>query len=288
MLPVTIGLGVINFDLLINSSLGSLVSEQAPRAIDAAFRIYMLPQGMFSVALATVLFPALSRLAARRDFDGLRATAANGVRQITMLLLPAAVFCAVLATPIVRLIYQHGSFGTSSTDLVSEALFWFSFSLPFAGVNLLLTRTFFSLQRPWIPTALATVNLVVNALISLALYKPFGIAGLVIGTAVASAGMTFSQAFYLRRELHGRLEGGRTLMAVARMSIASAVLGIASYGTWWVLDQALGRSILAQLLAVAGSAVAGFVVYSALVLAMRIPEAHRIEQVVAGRLRARA
>lgn len=63
MLPVTIGLGVINFDLLINSSLGSLVSNQAPRAIDAAFRIYMLPQGMFSVALATVLFPALSRYA---------------------------------------------------------------------------------------------------------------------------------------------------------------------------------------------------------------------------------
>src|SRR3954466_6269935 len=59
MFPVTLGLGIINFDLLINSSLGSLVSESAPRAIDAAFRIYMLPQGMFSVALATVLFPAL-------------------------------------------------------------------------------------------------------------------------------------------------------------------------------------------------------------------------------------
>src|SRR5919201_4106990 len=65
MLPVTIGLGLINFNVLINSTLGSLVSEGAPRAIDAAFRIYMLPQGMFSVAVATVLFPALSRLAAR-------------------------------------------------------------------------------------------------------------------------------------------------------------------------------------------------------------------------------
>ena len=46
---------------------------EAPRAIDAAFRIYMLPQGMFSVAIATVLFPQLSRLAARRDLAGLRA-----------------------------------------------------------------------------------------------------------------------------------------------------------------------------------------------------------------------
>jgi putative peptidoglycan lipid II flippase len=287
MLPVTIGLGVINFDLVINSSLGSLVSVEAPRAIDAAFRVYMLPQGMFSVALATVLFPTLSRYAARNDLDGLRATMSTGVRAIFLLLIPAATFTLVMATPIVRLIYQHGVFGPGSTERVSTALFWFSFSLPFAGVNLLLTRTFFSLQRPWIPTALATVNLLVNALISLALYKPFGIAGLVIGTAVASAGMTFSQAFYLRRELHGRLEGGRTLMAVAQMSLASAVLGGVSYGTWWALDSALGRSIPAQLLSVSAAAIAGFVVYAAIVLMMRIPEAQRIELAVAGRLRRR-
>src|SRR5213075_2489318 len=105
---------------------------------------------------------------------------------------------------------------------------------------------FFSLQRPWIPTALATGNLVVKALISLALYKPFGIAGLVIGTAVASAGMTASQAYYLRRELHGRLEGGRTVMMVTRMTVAAAALGGVSYGVWWALDSALGRSIPAQ------------------------------------------
>src|SRR5919198_3115414 len=141
MLPVTIGLGLINFNLLINSTLGSLVSDQAARAIDAAFRIYMLPQGMFSVAIATVLFPALSRLAARKDLDGLRALTANGMRQVFLLLIPAAAATLALATPITRLIYQHGAFGPGSTDLVSTALFWFSFSLPFSGVNLLLTRT---------------------------------------------------------------------------------------------------------------------------------------------------
>src|SRR4051812_27566759 len=288
MLPVTIGLGVINFDLVINSSLGSLVSVEAPRAIDAAFRVYMLPQGMFSVALATVLFPTLSRYAARRDLDGLRTTMATGVRSIFLFLIPAAAFTLVLATPIVRLVFQHGAFGPDSTERVSTALFWFSFSLPFAGVNLLLTRTFFSLQRPWIPTALATGNLVVNALTSLALYKPFGIAGLVIGTAVASAGMTASQAFYLRRELHGRLEGGRTMMAVAQITVASVALAAAAYGTWWALDSALGRSIAAQIVSVAVAALVGFAVYAVAVLMLRIPEAQRLEQVVAGRLRRRA
>ena len=182
MLPVTIGLGIVNLDQLINSAFGTLVSKEAPRAIDNAFRIYMLPQGIFSVAVATVLFPTLSRMAARRDAGGMRRAIGIGMRQINLLLIPAAAFLMVLATPIVRLLYQRGQFNAASTHLVSIALFWFAFSLPFGGLNLLLTRTFFAVQRPWIPTRLAAINIVVDIIVSLALYKPLGIAGLVIGT----------------------------------------------------------------------------------------------------------
>ena len=67
-----IGLGIVNLDQLLNSVFGTLVSKEAPRAIDNAFRIYMLPQGLFSVAVATVLFPTLSRMAARREVTNMR------------------------------------------------------------------------------------------------------------------------------------------------------------------------------------------------------------------------
>ena len=193
MLPVTIGLGIVNLDQLLNSVFGSLVSDQAPRAIDNAFRIYMLPQGVFSVAVATVLFPTLSRQAARRDVAGMRRAVGIGMRQINLLLIPAAGLMMVLATPITRLVFQRGNFGPHSTHLVSTALFWFAFSLPFGGINLLLTRTFFAVQRPWIPTALAGINMIVDIIVSIALYKPLGIAGLVIGTAAANAVMTALQ-----------------------------------------------------------------------------------------------
>ena len=66
--PVTISIGIINIDIFLNAGLGTLVpGGHAPSAINDAFRIYMLPQGVFSVAVATVLFPTLSRQAARRD-----------------------------------------------------------------------------------------------------------------------------------------------------------------------------------------------------------------------------
>jgi putative peptidoglycan lipid II flippase len=284
MLPVTIGLGLINFNVLINSTLGSLVSEGAPRAIDAAFRIYMLPQGMFSVAIATVLFPALSRYAARRDLDGLRALTANGMRQIFLLLIPAAAATLALATPITRLIYQHGEFGSSSTDLVSSALFWFSFSLPFSGVNLLLTRTFFSLQKPWITTGIAALNLAVNVAVSVALYSPFGIAGIVIGTGVSSAVMTLAQMHFLRRELHGRLEVRRTLVVTTQITAAAALLAGAAYVVWYGLDRALGEGLPAQVLSVGIALSVGAVVYAFTVLALRIPEARQIQRLVVGRL----
>jgi putative peptidoglycan lipid II flippase len=287
MLPVTISLGIINFDLLINSSLGTLVSPEAPRAIDAAFRIYMLPQGMFSVAIATVLFPTLSRFAARGDLDGLRHTMATGVRQICLLLIPAAAISIVLAEPITRLVYQRGAFDDESTELVSTALLWFSFSLPFSGINLLFSRTFFSLQKPWMPTALSLGSLVVNLIVSLALYKPFGVAGLVIGTVVSNVAMAIGQGWGLRRRLHGRLEGAATSAAVLRMLLAAALLAGASWFVWWGLDRALGESLPAQIVSVGMGIATGTMFYVALVLQWRVPEAEQIYRLVAGRLGAR-
>jgi putative peptidoglycan lipid II flippase len=284
MLPVTIGLGLINFNLLINTYFGFLISEEAPASIEKAFRIYMLPQGMFSVAVATVLFPALSRLVARQDWDGLRATQGNGIRQIALLLIPAAAVTIALPEPITRLVYERGEFDAQSTDQVAEALFWFSFSLPFSGFNLLLTRTFFSLQRPWTPTALAGVTLVINVAVSAALYEPLGIGGVVLGTVVSTAAMTLGQGYYLRRRIGG-LQLTTTLRTTARVVVAAAVLGAVAYGTWYALDQALGDSLLAQAISVGTALALGSAVYAAIVLALRIPEANQIRDLFTRRLR---
>jgi putative peptidoglycan lipid II flippase len=284
MLPVTIGLGLINFNLLINTFFGFRISDEAPAAIEKAFRIYMLPQGMFSVAVATVLFPALSRLVARQDWAGLRATQGNGMRQIALLLIPAAAVTIALPEPITRLVYERGAFDAGSTDQVSEALFWFSFSLPFSGFNLLLTRTFFSLQRPWTPTALAGFTLAINFAVSAALYGPMGIGGVVLGTVASTAAMTAGQGYFLRRRIGG-LQLGTTMRVAAQVVGASAVLGVVAYASWYGLDRALGDSLLAQAVSVGVALTLGSVVYAAIVLALRIPEAQQIQALFTRRLR---
>ncbi len=282
MLPVTISLGLINFNLVINSFFGTLVSDRAPAAIDKAFRIYMLPQGMFSVAVATVIFPTLSRFAARGQYADLRATMTNGMRQIVLLLLPAAAAILVLSEPMIRLVYERGEFGPSQTQLVATALFWFAFSLPFNGLFLLLTRTFFSLQRPWVPTVIAAANLAITALAALALYAPFGVGGIVAGTAIATAVSVVAQSVILRNTLGG-LDLGSLASSSMRIGIGAAALAGVSYGVWTLLDDALGRSTGDQIVEMTVALSAGVVIYLAALAVLRVPELDQIRRLVTRR-----
>ncbi|MBS1679898.1 MAG: murein biosynthesis integral membrane protein MurJ [Actinobacteria bacterium] len=275
MLPVTISLGLINFNALINSFFGSLVSKEAPAAIDKAFRLYQLPQGIFSVAIATVLFPTLARFANNKEFVNLRATLANGMRQILFVLVPAAATFLALSDPIIRLVYQRGEFHANETVVVATALFWFAFSLPTNGVYLLQTRTFFSLQKPWQATGLAVIDLVVSALAAWALYGPFGVGGIVAGTGIGTSAAVFAQAYILRREFGG-LELGRLLSTTIRISIASLALAAVSWVVWDLLDQALGRSTVAQIVSLGTGMTVGAIVYLGVAWVLRIAELEQI------------
>jgi putative peptidoglycan lipid II flippase len=275
MLPVTISLGLINFNMLINSLFGSLVSDQSPAAIDKAFRIYQLPQGIFSVAIATVLFPTLARFAARGELENLRGTMANGMRQILFVLVPATAAVLVLSEPMIRLIYQRGEFTPEQTTLVATALFWFAFSLPTNGLYLLQTRTFFSLQRPWMATGLAGFDLAVSTLGALLLYKPFGTGGIVAGTGIGTTAAVIAQAAVLRREFDG-LELRRLAGTGARILVASAALAAVSYGVWDVLDRQLGRDLAAQIVSLGTALGLGGSVY---LLAARLMNIAELEQI---------
>jgi putative peptidoglycan lipid II flippase len=277
MLPVTLGLGLININLSVDTIFATLVSDAAPRAIDAAFRLYLLPQGVFSVAIATVLFPTISRLAARDDIAGMRRTLAGGVRQIFFMLLPASAFLLVLAEPVTRLVYQRGEFGTGSTDLTSRALVFFAIGLAFNGASLLVIRAFFSLQSPWLPTKVALLGLVLNAALDAAFYKPLGTGGIPLSTSLSSI-VTFSVLIWLLDRELGGLHGAWMLDGAVRSVLASAISVLLGWEVWHVIDGALGRSLGAQLLSVGAAVVAATAAYLAAAQAFEMRELRALGQ----------
>ncbi len=261
MLPVMLGLGLINVSAVIGTFVASKWIDPtiAPNAIDKAFRVYLLPQGMFSVAVATVLFPTLARLATRGDLTGVRDTIALGLRHINFLLLPAAAFSIVLAEPIVRLLYERGAFDPDETTVVAGALAAFSIGLTFNGMMLMLNRGFFSLQQPWIPTAVALAILVLNVALYAVFYRvgAWGIPLAISLSNIAGVGMLLVA---LRRRM-GRLDLRETIRSFVLVAAASVLLATVSYSVWAALDDALGRSFLAQLASLGAALLAGGAAY---------------------------
>src|SRR5581483_8225322 len=261
MLPVTIGLGLININAAIDQLFATnfLDPTKAPAAIVRAFRLYMLPQGMFSVAVATVLFPSLSRAVSREDWAGFRSTVLTGLRLISFFLIPASAASAVLCVPIVRLLYQHGHFGDDATPVVAYSLAAFSLGLTFNGTMLMLNRAFFSLQSPWIPSWIAMGNLGVNAALDATFYR-LGIWGIPLSTSVVNIAGTGALLVLLRRRMGplGLTDAARSFVLI---TVASAVLAAVAWWSWDLVDEVVGRSLPGQIVSVGAGLALGIAAF---------------------------
>jgi putative peptidoglycan lipid II flippase len=284
MIPVTMALGVLNLNALVSQAFASMVSEAAPADLYYAFRVYQLPQGVFAIAIGTVLFPTMARFAALEDIGNFRETLAGGVRQVFFVTLPFAIWFTVLPEPFVALIYQHGIFEPGDTVRVSGALALFAVGMAFANGNIILNRGFQSLQRPWLPMWVSLFNLGLNAVLDWLLYKPYGVAGITLATSVVATWNFLALLYLMRRQIKGM--GGRALMgSLARMCIAGAVLAGVSWGIWHLSEGFFGGGLWEQLLVVLAILVVGGGVYLVVARLLKLEDIDLLRSMVSRRRR---
>jgi putative peptidoglycan lipid II flippase len=286
--PVVLSLGIVNFNALINTIIASYISEPAPAYIDKAFRLFQLPQGMFAVAIGTVLFPMLSRLAAAGRMPEFRQSVSLGIRQIVFVTLPFTGFFLVLGEPTSRLVYGLSDrVQQSDIDQVAWALAFFSLGLVFVSANTMLNRAFYGIQKAWLPLVVGVFNLILNAALSLLLYRPLGVGGITLATSLVSTFNFFALLVLLRREV-GDLQGRRLLGSGLR-SVASLIplIGV-SYGLWRLLEDALGVPLAGGgwaaaprlLVSLSVAYLGGGAAYLAAAWLMRMDEVRQVREVV--------
>ena len=279
MVPITITLGILNFNALIDTFFAQFVSDSAAAEIGYSFRLYQLPQGIFAVTIGTILFPTLSRFAAQRDMDRFRDTLSMGVRQMVFVSLPFLAWFTVLAAPIVRLVYQRGTFTASATHEVSLALAAFTLGLTFANVNIMFNRSFQSMQKPWLPLYVGLVNLALNAVLDWVLLGPLGVAGITLSTSIVSAFNLILLVWLLRR-LIGRIDGRRIAVAAAGAIVCAVALGVVSAGLWYALRGFADGGFVRLLIAVVIAVGAGGLVYLGLAKLLKLDEFSIVRRLV--------
>lgn len=225
MLPRALGLAVAQLNLLVTLYFASGMPERYA-ALMYAYRLMMLPLGVFGMAFGTAVFPTLAAQAAEGAREGLRATLMATLRVVLFLTLPAALGLILLGEAIVRVLFERGDFDPAATQATSAALSFYALALLAQAMTEILTRGFYALRDTRTPVAIAAVAMAMNVVASALLVDGLGHRGLALALALASACEAALLLVLLRRRL-----GDLTLAAVGgtlwRTALAGAAMALA-------------------------------------------------------------
>jgi putative peptidoglycan lipid II flippase len=254
-------------------------------AYQAAFIFFQLPYAIFSVSIMTALLPRLSQDWVRGNRTAFRASLARGIRASAFVVLPAAAGYIVLATPIVRLVLQHGVAQERSTALVASVLTFFALGLFSFCAFLLFLRAFYAMKDTRTPALINVGAVAVNVAADLALFPVLEVQGLALGHAIAYTFAAVTAAAVLRRRLGG-LEGREVVRGLAKVLVGAAATAGAAWGVARLAGSILGVDTLGgQAVQVGGAVVAGMVVFLGAAMALRIEELGLLKRALLGRFR---
>jgi putative peptidoglycan lipid II flippase len=228
--PVVIGAGVAQISSLVDTQLASLLPTGAVASLGYAQLLTNLPIALFGVSVAASSLPELSRDAADESGrEALRARLAEGFRRIVYFVLPCTVGFLLMGYPVVRVLYQTGSFGARDSDLVTRVLMFYSFGLVGWATVKLFASGFYALRDTRTPVVTAASSVVLSVVLSYILMQRMGPAGIACGASIAALYNTTAQLVQLQRRI-GRVIRRPEWRAVGLVLLASASSAVGGYG----------------------------------------------------------
>jgi putative peptidoglycan lipid II flippase len=280
MIPGAIGVAAFQINVLLVQAVAFSVDRTIVASFDYAVRLMEFPQGVFGISLATFLLPTLAGIAADKDYDGFRKTLREGLGLLVFLNLISSVLLVVLATPIVRLLFERGVFTPDSTQRTALALACLAPGLvAFSAVNV-VARAFFALGDTRTPMRVSVFCLAVNLLISLLLVGPLRQAGLGVANSVTSCLNLWLLLHAMRKKLK-RLDFEPLRPGLIALCGAAVVAGLVAWfgaGAW---ESSLGYATLPLKLGhLLVPAILAGGVYWLLALWLKVPEAKEVAKLV--------
>lgn len=192
------------------------------------FQIIMVPYGIFAVAIATVLYPTLSRHAANHHQTEFVNDMTLGFRWTAFIMLPVSIGIAMLALPVIRLLFEHrgGQFQYSDSLFAGQFLAVYALSIAPYSLVMFATRVFYSVKDTLTPAIINIGGVAINAIISFALLKTMGVIAIALAAAVTYA-LTTAISLTRIRKVTGSLGGTSFWLSMLKIGAASVVMAVA-------------------------------------------------------------
>jgi putative peptidoglycan lipid II flippase len=261
--------------------------DAGPQIYTTAYTVFQLPHAIFAVSIFTALLPGMSERWATGDPGGVRAFVSRGLRDTVVIALPAALGLIALASPIVRLLFEHGAARPADTVAIAGTLQGFAVGLPFFSAFQLLTRTFYATQDTRTPALVNVGAAFVNVGVALLFIEVFqlGLRGMALAHATSYAVGATGLLVLLRRRL-GPIDGraiGRTVAKAGAAAAASAAAGLGVVSLWQL--SGAEPSTVVQGIRLGVAILAGMLVFALAALILRVGEVDDLRKAVLRRMR---
>ncbi len=278
--PAVIGNASGQINALVNTNFAAGLRDASGHVMNGpvswlsyAWRFFMLPMGIFGVAIASATLPRISRSAAIRNFAEFRQTLSRSIVMILLLTIPSSVGLAVLGESMIALVYQHGKFRAFDTHQTSVALSCYAVGLAGYSALKLIAPAFYALGDSRTPMLVSMASVVVNALAAFTMVRVigFGHAGLAFTASVVSTFTSVTLLLLLKAKLGG-IEGRPMLASLLKVLAAAAAMGVACRAVVMAshaLPITLGAARIAD---VAIGVPVGAAVFYAVAAALRVSE----------------
>jgi len=283
MWPSVVAGAAVQVNVLVNGNFASEING-GRSWLFCAFRLMQFPLGLFGVSLATATLPAVARAFARGDMAAFGATARDSLRLCWFLALPASAGLAVLASPIIALIYQHGRFSAHDTAQTALALQAYSLGLAGYAAIKVLTPCFYALGLPKTPLRISLIGIAVNVALNLLNAKVLGLGH--AGLALATSCVALVNFLQLMVALSRRLDlGGLAQWAGFLLRCLSAAV-LCAAAAWGVnhLAEALTANRVWRAAGLAAAIGVSVPVYFAVARAVRLDESLQAWRMIRRRL----
>jgi putative peptidoglycan lipid II flippase len=230
MWPSLIATATVQVNVIVNGMFASEING-GQSWLYCAFRLMQLPIGLFGVSLGTATLPAVARAAAREDWAAFGHTARDSLRLAAFLTLPAAVGLAVLAQPIIGVIYQHGHFSAHDTHETALALQAYAVGLSGYATIIVMRPCFYALNLPRIPMRVSLIGIGLNLVLNFVTMQILHLGH--VGLALTMSVVTTINMVQLAWALKGRVALGSVAewaVFLGRCAAAALVCGALAWG----------------------------------------------------------
>lgn len=277
--PAILGGASVQINVLVNTVFATSIDDPI-RGVDGpvawlgyAFRFMQLPLGLFGVAIATATLPAIGRSASSGNMEEFRETLARSLGLVFLLTVPSSVGLILLGPSIVGAIYEGAKFQPYDTQQTARALSFFAIGLAGYAATKVLVPAFYALKDSRTPMYVSIASIAINAGMGYSLVRVVGMghSGLALATS-AVALFSFFVLFWLMKVRIGGVYGRRLRSVILKVTLASAVMGAAVWGSSRFIQSLAGIAPMARLIDLAITIPLGIAILYFVCRALRVEE----------------